>query len=657
VFDVRVSKQIVLKGHVRNELANVDLNLERYAMADENGGITIRAVSNDVPMMLLSAPGFVLEAAREFSPNGRYLSAHYWHDADTERAAGESEWVWDVELQKVVVRAIQQEAGRDELITSLATSFSSDSRFFTCSRPDGTISIFDLHSSQEVKRLPAMRRFERLVLNPGNTRLACFGGTNSDVEIREVASGGNVFDLACPSPVRAAGWSSDGRRLATGCSDFNIYLWDAENGQRLATLEGPSARITSIAFNQTGTLLASAGFDGLIRLWNPDSGRFLASHPGGSWQLQFSADDREILGWQQFARYGTLEVARGQGCRLLSVRRHGGDITRPDFSADGRILAAGTDDRVSFWDVATGKQMGSFLLDQCDAHIFHPDGQNLILIDRARGVSERSLERSGDQTLFAYSLGKPRLLFEMPGLREGVLNRDGRYLAVTHEGDGKSFVLDLQNPSSKPVVLQPHPKVDRIAISPDGRWVATASWLNSVVKVWDAQSGDLVRNLPASARTVVAFSPDGRWLATSSSEYQLWELGSWQPRGPPKPGYELPEWNYTAFSPDSRIMARTVDGHSIQLLETLTEKPLATLEAPVASGVAKFQFSPDGSRLAAVQHDQQLQLWDLRALRQELGQMQLDWDLPAYPASGKIASQGSTKVDVDSAPGAQATVQ
>jgi WD40 repeat protein len=104
-------------------------------------------------------------------------------------------------------------------------------------------------------------------------------------------------------------------------------------------------------------------------------------------------------------------------------------------------------------------------------------------------------------------------------------------------------------------------------------------------------------------------------------------------------------------------MARTVDGHSIQLLETLTEKPLATLEAPVASGVAKFQFSPDGSQLAAVQHDQQLQLWDLRALRQELGQMQLDWDLPAYPASGKIASQGSTKVDVDSAPGAQATVQ
>jgi serine/threonine protein kinase/WD40 repeat protein len=651
VADLRVSKEARLTGHTRNELAHVDLNLERYAMGDGNGSILIRAVSNNLPLMALSAPGFNLESIRAFSPNSRYLSARYWHEREGERAAGESDWVWDLDRQKAVVQVIQQEAGSNDLTFNLAGEFSPDSRLFACSRPDGTISIYDNGTGEELKRLSAGRRFNRLILNPDNTRLACSSEEDSKLEIREVESGRNVLTLACPAAATSIAWSPDSKRLATGCRDLNIYLWDAENGQRQATLEGPSAWISSLVFNHAGNLLASASFDGVIRLW--DSDRLVASHPGGSWQLQFSADDRQLLGWQQFARYGSLEVAYSQDCRLLSVARHGGDFSSPDFSADGRILAAGTDNQVRFWDALSGKEIGSVLIDRCDTHIFHPDGRSVIVIDRSSGVSLRGLERSGTPPSFVYRLGQPRRLFDMAGLREGDLSLDGRHLAVTHEGEGKSFVFDLQNPSAKPVVLQPHPLVDRIAISPDGRWVATASWLNSLVKVWDAQSGELARNLPAPGRSVVAFSPDGRWLATSSSEYQLWEVGSWQPKGPPKPGHELPEWNFTAFSRDGRVMARTIDGHSVQLLETLTEKPLATLEAPVSSGAVKLQFSPDGSQLAAVQRDQQVQLWDLRLLRQELAQMQLDWDLSPYPRADRTAAQGLVTLEVDTSSSGQ----
>jgi WD40 repeat protein len=74
------------------------------------------------------------------------------------------------------------------------------------------------------------------------------------------------------------------------------------------------------------------------------------------------------------------------------------------------------------------------------------------------------------------------------------------------------------------------------------------------------------------------------------------------------------------------------------------------LEAPVSSSVAKFAFSPDGSQLVAVQHDQQVQLWDLRLLRQELAQMHLDWDLPPYSPTEKTAAQGMARLEVESAP-------
>jgi WD40 repeat protein len=650
VADLRVSKQTVLTGHARNELAHFNLNLTRYAIENDDGSITVRAVSNDVPLMVLTAPGFNATAIDAFSPNSRYLTARYWNQREGEPLTGENDWVWDLEQQLPVVRVAQQAGGSNGPAPSLAVKFSSDSRLFACCRQDGTISIYDLGTGKELDRVSAGRRLDQMALNPANTLVACSDGKDSKLEIRGVDSSGDVLTLACPSNVRAIAWSPDGKRLATGCSDFNIYIWDALTGRRRATLGGATGRITSLVFNHTGDLLASASFDGTIRLWDPDHGRLLASHPGGSWQLQFSPDDRQLLGWQQFARYGSLEVAYTQECRLLYVQRHGGDLTSPDFSTDGRILAAGNDDHVGFWDALTGKEIGSFPVDRCDTHIFQPDGRGLIVIERVGGVSARALERSGDGASIAYRLGMPRRLFDMPELREGALSRDGRHLAVTREQEGESLVIDLQNPSAKPVVLQPHPEVDRIAISPDGRWVATASWLNSLVKVWDAQSGELVRDLPAPGRTVVAFSPDGRWLATSSSEYQLWEVGTWQPKGPPKPGHELPEWNFTAFSRDGRMMARTVDGHSIQLLETLTEKPLATLEAPVFSGVSKFQFSPDGSQLAAVQQDQQLQLWDLRLLRQELAQMGLDWDMPPYPPVEKTAGQGVVTMEVESDP-------
>ena len=98
-------------------------------------------------------------------------------------------------------------------------------------------------------------------------------------------------------------------------------------------------------------------------------------------------------------------------------------------------------------------------------------------------------------------------------------------------------------------------------------------------------------------------------------------------------------------------MARTTEGRNIQLLETSTERPLATLEAPGSSGGARFQFSPDGTHLAATMRNLQVQLWDLRLLRQELAQMSLDWDLPPYPQveNAEIEAPVSLKIEADPA--------
>ena len=637
VSDLRVAKQTVVIGHARNELAAMDLNLEQYAFWDTNGTITVWATTNNGVVAVLPAPGYAMEGVHGFSPNGQYLMACYW-----DKGEEKSIWIWNVKSQKVMLRALQQRDPGNPENDFLSWVFSLDSQFFTVGRADGTLSVYNLASGEDINHLPGKRLDDFLTSHPGSTRMVYSSREDPKVEIREVASGQTWRTLTCPAGVSTVSWSFDGTRLATACMDFNIYIWDVETGQRQTELAGHVGFITSVAFNHAGNLLASASYDGVVRLWNPDSGRQLAGHRGSSWQIQFSPDDRYLVGWQDGDHYGSLDVAFSQECRQLYVPRGKAEPvynTVPEFSADGRILAIGTYRDTHFWDAGSGKEIGSFSLEGCDALIFHPDGRSLITVDRLAGIRVRTLEQVGAS---AYRLGRPRHFFDAPDIQGASISSDGRHLAVTQLTNNQAFIFDLQDPAAK-VVLSGHRWANRITISPDGQWAATASWYNPLVKIWDARSGDLVRTITEPARTWVTFSPDGRWLATSSSEYQLWEVGDWQPKGPPKAG----DGNtFTAFSPDGRMMAR-VDRHKIQLLETLTEKLLATLEAPGTIVLANCQFSPDGSQLAVVRYDQQVQLWDLHLLRQELAQMNLDWDAPPFPPVKNTAATGPVTLEIE----------
>ncbi|MGO8931313.1 MAG: protein kinase domain-containing protein [Limisphaerales bacterium] len=654
VSDLRVPNQTPLKARVSGDLGCYDFNLEKYAILGTNGSITVRAVSDDSVLAVLPAPGFSVVRIRGFSPNSRFLRVLY-------QGQGEkfSDWFWDVEQQKAVLQESPSGVPTGyvgDLAGNLAGDFSSDSRLLARCQLDGTLSVYDLGSGKEMKRLPGARLFNGLVLNPGNTQMACSSDADASVEIREIESGKLNLTLNCPAGVTSTAWSPDGKRLATACVDDKIYTWNTVTGKRLAVFDGPADTIFGLAFSHAGDVLANASFDGFVRLWDAASGRQLALHPGNSWQLLFSPDDRQLLGWQnqQGALRGSLEVAYSRECRLLHAEHDGDYGPGPEFSADGRIVAAGTGHQVRFWDVFSGKELGSFVLKECDAHVFHPDGRSLIVSDRSGGVSRRSWERTGGPATFAYRLGKPTPIYSTNDVHSAALSRDGRYLAVAREMNAEAVVLDLQDMSCKPVHIGPEPRVCYVAISPDGRWVVTPARFNSIVRVWDARSGALARTLPVPGRGAVAFSPDGRWLATSTSEYQLWEVGSWQLKDPAVPSYPVPDWNLTAFSPDGRVLAMASEGHKIQLLDTLTARPFATLDAPGSIGISRFKFSPDGSHLAAIQRDQQVQLWDLRLIRQELATMNLDWDMPPYPPIEKGAATGPVTLEVEPDPSSPA---
>ena len=73
-------------------------------------------------------------------------------------------------------------------------------------------------------------------------------------------------------------------------------------------------------------------------------------------------------------------------------------------------------------------------------------------------------------------------------------------------------------------------------------------------------------------------------------------------------------------------VARLFNGITLRSeVETATGAELVTLEPPNAFGLAFVRFSPDGHFLAACGSREQVALWDLPNLRQELAALRLDW--------------------------------
>ena len=180
----------------------------------------------------------------------------------------------------------------------------------------------------------------------------------------------------------------------------------------------------------------------------------------------------------------------------------------------------------------------------------------------------------------------------------------------------------------------------QLALDRTGRRLATCAthWQSNDVReieVWDTTTGRpcLELQLPnASTRSLVnslALSPDGEQLAVG--DYRRKATGSSQPgdeeieqaqvkiydlargdQAAADPRLTLPAsptlLTSLAFSPDGRLLAVAEEQHRIQIWDLPTRRPLH--DRPLEGFAYQLAFSPDGSRLAALNRER-LMMWDV----------------------------------------------
>jgi WD40 repeat protein len=205
-------------------------------------------------------------------------------------------------------------------------------------------------------------------------------------------------------------------------------------------------------------------------------------------------------------------------------------------------------------------------------------------------------------------------------------------------GSGEEvWLLRLDGRANK-VLTFPRPKVQFLSASPDGHWLATGTFeAYRGFSVWDARSGKLVKDWDWGSDAAVAFSPDGRWLLSTTGRFgpqgaacYCWQVGTWEERARISLDRPTSSPGALAVAPDSRSLATPGSMTEVLLLRPDTLEEIATLAAPDTHLISGVAFNHDGSRLALAAR-QAIHLWDLRAVRQSLRELGLDWDGPDYP--------------------------
>jgi WD40 repeat protein len=506
-------------------------------------------------------------------------------------------------------------------------AFSPDGKRLAFAADDNTVKVCDAQTGQELRVLKGHTQWvSSVAFSPDGKRLASGGPTKAydagEVKVWDAQTGHELLSLKWPIvPVNSVVFSPDGKRLAAGSSGYdkqrkalpgNVKLLDAQTGQELLSLKGPTGGVHCVAFSPDGKRLASASTDEPVKVWDTQTGQELLSLKVGGESVTFSPDGKRLASAALTEPMKVWDAQTGQ--ELLTLQGRGRGVS---FSPDGKRLASAGQRQVKVWDTQTGQELLSFKghTGWVTCVVFSPDGTRL-----ASGGPDRTVK------IWDATTGPEARSFS---------GHPGRVHSVTFSPDGKRLAGIARDPTNNEgavkvwekqtgqelLSLKPHTgRILRVVFSPDGKRLATPSgtwnkatnvWDAGEVKVWDAQTGRELLTLKGHTRAVVsvAFSPDGTRLASSSSlpngisnrnervEVKVWDAQTGQ-ESLTLQGHRR-SVDSVAFSPDGKRLATLSRDNTVKVWDAQTGQEIRSLEVRHSSINGSVAFSPDGKRLAS----------------------------------------------------------
>ena len=330
--------------------------------------------------------------------------------------------------------------------------------------------------------------------------------------------------------IRALAFTPDGSQIVSASDDKTIRVWDVSTGKTVRVIRGevgagPAGAIYAMALSPDGKWLAAGGWtaSGAIRLYDFAGGKLvvlLQGHEDAVLGLAFSPDGQYLISGGHDQTAIVWDVAARKIKHRL--KGHRDIVTAVGFTSDSARAVTGSDNHeLRLWSVETGDLLKIMTghRDKVVSLTVAPNGTiasgdlsgEIRLWDGWTGNFLRSLaQQKGD-------IGSLSISPDGKAVLSGAAEPGGPYICHVHDvADGYEIATYKAHDNI----------VYATAISPDGRWAATAGGNNKEIHIWDLRTG--VRRQGADARPLklggagrsvraVGFSADGGQIAWGNS--------------------------------------------------------------------------------------------------------------------------------------------
>ncbi|OYQ62526.1 hypothetical protein B9G53_21510 [Pseudanabaena sp. SR411] len=281
-----------------------------------------------------------------FSPDNNLLFSFSYEE--------QSVRVWDVQNAKCLRNF--------DLGTSgvMQVAFSPDQQTFACGNYDHTIKIFNVKNGTCSQILQGHSAWVRFVAFTANGEILASGSGDQTIKLWHLQTSKCLNTLhGHHSPIQALAIHPNGEILASGSWDGMIKIWDLRSHECLITFAEHSDRIESLAFSQDDILI-SGSMDRSLKFWNLTTGSCAStlSTQFPVWTIALNPK-LSILAFGGYAAEVKLWCLRThQYLNNLEEEFNIGYMGDVIFSADGQILASGSDDGANrLWDLQSGKSL------------------------------------------------------------------------------------------------------------------------------------------------------------------------------------------------------------------------------------------------------------------------------------------------------------